>query len=220
MALPSVRDVMTERVIAVREAARYKDIVQVLIRFGVSAVPVVDDQRRVLGVVSEADLIAKVEFAQTMPHYPLMRRRRRFAQTKAAGDLAGEFMTAPAVTIGPDASIVEAARLMDTETVKRLPVVDDTGRLVGLVARRDLLRAYLRPDDAIRVDVCAELASRVPGIGPDTLDVTVNGGVVTLSGTAGELSTALVVTSLVRAVPGVVDVIDRLVYRHDDATVT
>jgi CBS domain-containing protein len=145
MEAPTVREAMTDTVVAVREGSPYEEILEVLIRFEVSAVPVLDVGQHVLGVVSEADLLPKVEFADDASQSPLFERRRhRDARAKAVGDLAADLMTAPAITTRPDASIVEAARLMDTEHVKRLPVVDRDGRLIGIVTRRDLLNAYLR----------------------------------------------------------------------------
>jgi CBS domain-containing protein len=215
---PKVKDVMTNVVVAVRERANYKEIVDALAEYGVSAVPVLDEDDRVVGVVSEADLLPKVEFAgDDLRARRFERIRRRTARAKAAGDTAGELMTSPAITTRPGASIVEAARLMEDERVKRLPVVGDEGRLAGIVTRRDLLRVYLRPDAAIRADVMEEVLHKALGIGPPEVGVEVVNGVVTLAGTVGRRSTAQFAVRLTRAVPGVVDVVDELTYRNDDA---
>jgi CBS domain-containing protein len=142
MKTTTVREVMTAPVVAVRRHARYAEIADTLRRHGVSAVPVIDARTRVLGVVSEADLLPKVEFPAdggTGPLVPEHRRQRR-ARAKAVLDTAAELMTHPAVTVSPDASITHAARLMDDHRVKRLPVIDSEGRLVGVVSRCDLLR--------------------------------------------------------------------------------
>jgi CBS domain-containing protein len=145
---PKVCDVMTTTVVAVRERATYKEIADALAEFGVGAVPVLDEDDRVVGLVSEADVLPKVEFAGDEPRPPLFARlRRRRARAKPAGDTAGALMTSPAITIGPDSSIMDAARLMEDARVKRLPVVGDEGRLAGIVTRRDLLRAFLRLDE-------------------------------------------------------------------------
>jgi CBS domain-containing protein len=217
MTLPKVRDVMTDRVVAVREVTPYKEIVAALTRFGVSAVPVIDADQRVVGIVSEADLMAKVEFADAEAPYPLFeRRRRRATRQKAAGDRADELMTAPAITTRPDKSIADAARLMDTEAVKRLPVVGDDGRLVGIVARSDLLRMYIRPDEAIRQEVYADVLGRVLCLEPGVVDVSVERGVVTLRGTVDRRSTAAIAVRLVHAVAGVVDAVDELGFDYDD----
>jgi CBS domain-containing protein len=208
---------MTNTVVAVRERADYKEIVDALAEYGVSAVPVLDEDDRVVGVVSEADLMPKVEFAGDDPRARLFERgRRRTARAKAAGDTAAELMSSPAVTTVPDASIVEAARLMEAERVKRLPVVGDEGRLAGIVTRRDLLRVYLRPDAAIATDVMTEVFDKALGIGASDVRVSVVDGVVTLAGSVRRRSLAQLAARLTRTVPGVVDVVNELSYRQDD----
>jgi CBS domain-containing protein len=208
---------MTSTVVAVRERADYKEIVDALAEYGVSAVPVLDEDDRVVGVVSEADLLPKVEFAGDDPRLRLFERsRRRTARAKAAGDTAAELMSSPAITTVPDASIVEAARLMENERVKRLPVVGEEGRLAGIVTRRDLLRVYLRPDAAIAREVMSEVFGTATGIRPTDVRVEVADGVVKLSGTVERRSGAQLALRLAHAVTGVVDVVDELTYRHDD----
>src|SRR5947207_11121421 len=148
-----VGDVMTRDVVSVGTTTGYKEIADLMVRHSISAVPVVDAQRHVLGVVSEADLLAKLEYADRVPRHPLAARRIRADRQKAAGDTAGELMTTPAVTVGPTETVTRAARLMDAARVKRLPVVDADGRLVGIVSRRDLVRLYTRPDPQVRTSV-------------------------------------------------------------------
>jgi CBS domain-containing protein len=142
--------VITSEVVGVRADTGYKQIADLLVRYGISAVPIVDDRDVVLGVVSEADLLAKLNYPDRVATHPLVSRRRREAGRKATGDTAADLMTSPATTIQRDAPVARAARLMEAARVKRLPVVDDTGRLVGIVSRRDLVRLYARPDPAIR----------------------------------------------------------------------
>jgi CBS-domain-containing membrane protein len=125
-------------------------------------------------------------------------------------------MSAPAVTIGPDAKIGEAARLMEHERIKRLPVVEEDGRLLGIVARRDLLRPYLRADSAIRQDVEFEVLQRTLWVIPATIDVFVTDGRVTLRGRADRRSTAEIAVRLTRAVDGVVAVTDEMTWVLDD----
>jgi CBS domain-containing protein len=212
-----VCDVMTRQVVAVRERAGYQEIVEALAVHRVSAVPVLDAAYRVIGVVSEADLLAKIQFAEdSAPARLFEGRRRRTARTKASGDTAVELMSSPAVTIDPDASLVEAARLMEGERVKRLPVVHDDGRLAGIVARSDLLRGHLRPDAAIGRDVTVEVLGTTLGIGAPRVRVKVANGVVTLAGAVDRRSTAQIAVRLTRSVTGVVDVLDELTYDHDD----
>jgi CBS domain-containing protein len=212
-----VKSVMTDKVVAVRAAAGFKEIADVLVDFAVSAVPVVDTKNRVIGVVSEADLLHKLELAGADLHRRRLDRRRvRTAKTKAAGDTAEALMTAPAITIGPDAPIGDAARLMEREQVKRLPVVNSDGRLVGIVSRRDLLRPYLRADEAIHHDVVTEVLDRTLWVDPGMIEVSVADGRVTLCGRADRKSTATIAVRLTRAVDGVVAVIDELTWDFDD----
>lgn len=213
----AVRDVMTDMVVVVREDTGYKDIVDALADFKVSAVPVVDAEGHVLGVVSEADLMHKIEFGGADGHLGLLHRsRQRAAQQKATGDSAADLMSAPAVCVRPAATIGEAARVMEAEHVKRLPVVDDEGRLVGIVSRRDLLRVYLRPDTAIEREISSEVLRRTLAVEPGDVEVEVNSGVVRLSGSTDRRSTADIAVRLSRAVNGVVGVVDELTFRYDD----
>lgn len=213
----TVRDVMTKDVVSVTEDAPYKEIVSTLAQHAVSAVPVVDSVGRVLGVVSEADLLHKMEFAGLEPHLHLLeRRQRRAARTKATGDTARDLMSAPAVTIGPDVALPAVASTMERERVKRLPVVDAQGRLTGIVSRRDLLRVYLRDDESVRDEIRDQVLRKTLWIDPETIKVTVEQGVATLAGRADRRSTAQIVVRLCEAVPGVVEVVDQLEYAYDD----
>ncbi|MEV0944700.1 CBS domain-containing protein [Micromonospora wenchangensis] len=213
-----VQDVMTVDVLTVDEDTGYRTVVALLTARHVTAVPVVDDARRVLGVVSQADLLHKVErLGQPHERRILPGRRTRTAWAKAAATLAGDLMTAPAVTVSPGATLAQAARTMNRRGVKRLPVVDDLGRLVGIVTRGDLLRVHLRPDADIRRDVVTDVLRRVLGVPDGTVDVTVHGGVVTLTGQLDRWSTVHLALRLSAQVSGVVEVVDALGYAVDDA---
>jgi CBS domain-containing protein len=212
-----VADVMTTDVASVRESAPYREIVDVLATRGVSAVPVVDASNRVVGVVSEADLLHKVEFkGEPIAASLFERRRRRMARDKAGGESAGELMSTPAVTVPGRTPVVEAARLMEAERVKRLPVVDDLGRLVGIVSRRDLLSVFLQPDAATRDEIIDQVLKRVLWVDPHDVSVEVHDGVVILAGELERRSLVPIAVRLTREVDGVVDVVDHLTYRNDD----
>jgi CBS domain-containing protein len=212
-----VNDVMTSDVVTVTVDTPYRDIVDTLTERRVSAVPVVDGDRHVVGVVSEADLLHKIEFVGEGPERRIFAgRRRREARAKAHGTLARDLMSAPAITIVPRATLTTAAKLMDDEQVKRLPVTDELGRLVGIVSRGDLLRVYLRPDAAVEHDVVEEVLRRALWVEAGAVKVRVHDGVVTLSGRTDRRSTAQLAVKLTQAVPGVVDVVDRLGFEFDD----
>jgi CBS-domain-containing membrane protein len=212
-----VRDVMTTDVAAVGADTPYRRVVDALTGRHISAVPVVDDFGRVLGVVSEADLMYKVELIGE-PHErrAFESRLRRRARQKADAAVAGDLMTAPAVTILPDAPVVTAAKRMEHEQVKRLPVIDDLGRLVGIVTRGDLLKVHLRPDADIRADVVDGVLHRVLAVRDGMVQVTVTDGVVRLSGTLERRTSAEIAVRLVAQISGVVDVVDELTFETDD----
>src|SRR5204863_1292864 len=186
------RDVMTTDVVSVAEDTGYKEIVDILAERGISAVPVIDIAEHVVGVVSEADLLHKIEFAGDEPAVRLFDRHRR-ERRKAAADTARELMTTPAVVIMDDASIVEAVKRMESAGVKRLPVVDDLGRAAGIVSRRDLLKVYLRSDTAIRDEITGQVLRHMMWIGPDEVTAEAAEGVVTLTGQVEAKSTIPIV---------------------------
>lgn len=213
----SVKDVMTADVAYVRERTPYKELVRLLAERRVSALPVVDVNRNVIGIVSEADLLLKQQHpADSFQRFLLERKRRRVERAKAHGGAAAELMSRPAITIGPDATVAEAARLLRKHLIKRLPVVDPLGRLVGIVSRSDLLSVFLRPDDEIRREILEEVIFSELGMGPDRFDVTVREGVVVLQGSCERRSLIPALVRAVAAVEGVVRVENRLGYDLDD----
>ncbi|ACZ87658.1 CBS domain-containing protein [Streptosporangium roseum] len=224
-----VKDVMTTQVSSVNGSTPFKDVAEVLIAHGVSALPVVDGEGHVIGVVSEADLLRKEEFRERYYREgyrpPLRARlRHRLSQEgtdggKAHGDTAAQLMTAPAVTIGPRASIVTAVRLMEEHGVKRLPVVDDAGLLEGIVSRRDLLKVFVRRDADIADEVREEILRRTLWPQPNDATATVAQGIVTLTGRMHRRSDAQFAARMAGRVNGVVDVIDNLQWDQDDTPV-
>jgi CBS domain-containing protein len=214
----TVNDVMTEAVVSVDQAASYRSVVDTLIKHRVSAVPVVDAFQRVTGLVSEADLLRKIEYAGDEEPRLFEGRRRRGQRGKALARTAADLMSAPAVTALVGTSIPAAARRMDAENVKRLPVVNELGRLVGIVTRSDLLKVHLRPDDDIRADIetgvlRGSLAGRADGV-----TVAVDEGSVTLTGEVARWSTTDEAARLTRQIPGVVEVADKVSFDVDDRT--
>ncbi|MEV0173585.1 CBS domain-containing protein [Streptomyces sp. NPDC050803] len=200
-----VSDVMTRDVAVVGRDAAFKDVVRTLQERKVSALPVVDGGRRVLGIVSEADLLPKEEFRDSDPdRYTQLRRLSDLA--KAGSVTAGELMTSPAVTVRADATLAQAARIMARSRVKRLPVVGDTGRLEGVVSRADLLKVFLREDEEIAEEVRREVVAYLFPAPESAVRVSVSDGVVLLSGRVRDTSLVPVAARLARAVEGVVDV--------------
>jgi len=203
----SVKEIMTTRVVAVREEATFKEMVATLRSCRISAFPVLDATDRVIGVVSEADLLAK-EADQALGR----RTWHPSERAKAMGVIAAEVMTAPAVTVAEDAPVAEAAALMRSRRVKRLPVVDRNGQLRGIVSRADVLTVFERPDNEIRDEAVKDVLVGEFGLDPEMFVVTARSGVVTATGSVAERADALSLLKAIRHVEGVVAVRDRLSY--------
>lgn len=203
----TVGDVMTTRVIAVKRNADFKQIAQVLRQYRVSACPVIDDAGRVVGVVSEADMLYKTADGD-LP-VGLIRLRWKLGEaSKITAITAQELMTSPAVTVQPDVPVQAAARVMRDRRVKRLPVVGRDGELLGIVSRVDLLGVYDRPDAEILAEV-VNIAAEF-GLSGGDIEATVLSGVVTVAGFVPLQETALELVAKLRHVEGVVAVRDRL----------
>jgi CBS domain-containing protein len=199
----TVSDVMTCTVVSVGEEATFKDIVELMSQWKVSALPVLAGEGRVVGVVSEADLLLKEEYRDVDPMEQLHRVQDL---GKADAVTAGDLMSTPAVTVHADATLPEAARMMAARHVKRLPVVDAQGLLAGIVSRGDLLKVFLRPDEEIAAEVRREVISYLFGDAAPRFEVRVADGVVTVAGRLSDTTLVPVAARLVRAVEGVVDV--------------
>lgn len=211
-----VSDVMTRTVVSVRASAPFKDVVRLMHDYRVSALPVVDEEDRLVGIVSEGDLILKEDPELEGATHLFQSRQHRHEREKAAGVVASELMTAPVVTVPPDAPLGDAARLMHRKGVKRLPVVDDAGRIHGILSRSDLLKVFLRDDADIEHEVREDVIRRTLWIDPDTVSVAVHDGVVRIDGQLERRSLMSVLERLVAAVEGVVGVEAHLSFSLDD----
>ncbi|OKI53710.1 CBS domain-containing protein [Streptomyces sp. MJM1172] len=205
----TVADVMSSRVIAVTPSTGFKDIAAAMKRWKVTALPVIEGEGRVVGVVSEADLLPKEEFHEHGPG--LVEQMRRLGDTAKAGSTrAEELMTAPAVTIRPDATLPRAARLMADRHIKRLPVVNANGTLQGMVSRADLLKVFLRTDEELTAEIRHGVVERLFPLSHETVGVTVSQGIATLTGEVRDRDMIPMAEHLTRSVEGIVDVRCRL----------
>jgi CBS-domain-containing membrane protein len=214
----TLAEVMTTDVAVVRSHTPFKEIARVMAERQVSALPVLDEEDRLVGVVSEADLLPKEEHP-SRPRTLVATPRARHLAEKAAGDSAYQLMTRPAITAPPDMLVAEAARTMDRLGVKRLVVVDQRGNLAGIVSRRDLLKVFLRPDDEIREEIRREVFARLLWADPTRVDIDVDDGIVVLSGEVEQRTSIEIAVRLTRGIDGVVDVVDHLTYVIDDRVV-
>lgn len=213
----TVSDLMTHAVVRVRPDTPFKEIVKKLADHDITAVPVVDDEDHPVGVVSEADLLRRQAGLPEPAGLPALLDAPP-SEPVRRGTTADALMSAPAVVGRPQWSVVEAARAMDQAGIKRLPVVDDTGRLVGIVSRADLLRVFLRRDHLIREEISGDVLDRTLGITSDEVGVEVTDGRVRLHGTVERPSLVPVVKRLCEGVDGVVEVTGTLGHRTDEAT--
>jgi CBS domain-containing protein len=211
-----VRDVMTTDVITAPDDASVAEIVTVLTDRQITAVPIVDKFDVVLGVVSWTDLRSKVDMAAPDGTREVGWWRRWAPPVHWPQGTAVEVMSGPALTVGADASLAAAARAMYRKGVGRLLVVDGDERLRGIVTRSDLLKVHAQLDAVIRDEVVHRVLHRTLMIPPGKVRVTVEDGVVTLSGRTARRTTAVVAARLTEAVAGVTGVVDRLTFDVDD----
>jgi len=215
-----IKDVMSTHVISVTPDTPFKELVERLVRFDVSGLPVVDGSGALVGIVTEADVVSKEAYGTRRSRAlallaDVLAAREHHWVTKATGSIAADVMTANVVVCSPDEDVRVVARRMLERGVKRMPVVQ-AGGLVGMVSRQDILGMFARPDDAIATEVARVLVTHPNR--PDDCHVhcSVDGGVVTLNGDVRYARDVPIVVSLVREVEGVIDVIDHLHSRAPD----
>ncbi|MEU0137158.1 CBS domain-containing protein [Streptomyces sp. NPDC006296] len=211
----TVFEVMTHDVVTVGPTASFKEVARLFHDHDISAVPVVDASRRVLGVVSEADLLRSTVGLPDLEGRGTTRPAPGDREPPEA-ETAAELMTAPALTAQPTWNLVETARTMHGKGVKRLPVADETGQLVGIVSRSDLLRPFLRRDSAIREEIEHDVLRTTLRLAPDEIHVRVHDGVVTLTGRVEERGSIPVLERLCRSVDGVVALHESVGYTYDN----
>lgn len=217
----TVSDVMTSRVHVASPLAPFKLLVRMIEENRVSAIPIVDQQGVPIGIVSETDLLLKERRVELGSSRDLLHvHKRRQERAKAGGTVASEIMTSPAITVASDTSLSRAARLMQERNVRRLVVVDERGRIAGIVSRSDLLQVFLRTDEELREEIAGKLIPAVLPSSSDAVGVAVRWNVATLSGEVDRKSDADILTRLTNELDGVVGVVNQLSYRWDDTDVS
>ncbi|MFF9819086.1 CBS domain-containing protein [Streptomyces sp. NPDC014006] len=198
----TVGEVMTQDVVHARRTTPFKELVRLLDAHRIGGLPVVDHDDKVVGVVSGADLIRQ--------------QARRGGRAGTTEVTAGALMSTPAITVHPEQSVPQAARVMERHGIERLPVVDEEDRLIGIATRRDLLRVFLRTDDEIRVQAAQAVVAGVPHVPPGAVRVDVRDGVVTLTGGVERRSQVPAAVHAAWRLDGVVGVVSQLSFRVDD----
>jgi CBS domain-containing protein len=211
---PTVKDVMTTNVIWVRKDASFKEVATALREHRFSAFPVLDDKAKVIGVVSQSDMLAKEALIddQDSLRGDITSILHHKDEKKAHGITAGDLMIGTPVTVAPEDTVEHAARLMYKHRVRQLPVVDASRHLVGIISRADVLAVFDRSDEEIRKEITDNVILYEFLDNRQALTVTVKGGVVTLEGTPETNATGHAIVRRIRHVPGVVAVRDRLYY--------
>ena len=197
-----VVDLMTTDVITVSRETGIRDAARLMFRNRVSGLPVTSPDGSLIGIITEADFLRlEVE---------------RQEGANELGETVGDVMSAGVVTTGPDTEVYDAAKMMTFQDIKRLPVVDEESRLLGIISRADIVSVFTRPDDVIEDEIREDLIRRVLFIDPDELNVTVANGVVTFVGEIGTRNEARLLVELASRLDGVLHVESKLVWRFDD----
>ncbi len=199
-----VRDLMTTDVVAVAPTTSVRDAARMMFRYRVSGLPVVDPDDHVLGIITEGDFLA-------------MELER--AEKGTAPETVEEVMSHSVLSVEPGLEVIEAARFMHTNDVKRVLVIEDD-RMVGIISRFDIVAGFTRPDDLIEDEIREDLIRRVLFVDPETVSVEVHNGVVTLVGRIGTRTEVRLMEELTRRLDGVVDVDNQLEWRIDDTAAT
>jgi len=212
-----IETLMTKHVVTVSPETSLKRVARLLTRYRISGLPVCDADGAVLGVVTEADILCKEQGVSPTPGGLLgwLFEKADGEGARIGAHTAGEAMTSPATTIAPDASVNEAARIMTTRHINRLPVVRD-GRLVGIISRADLVRAFHRSDEEIEHELSEDVLLHRLWLSPKDVNVSVDDGVVEISGMVENRTQAELVAAYAVRVPGVVEVVSHVTWRVDD----
>jgi len=211
-----LNELMTTDIITVGPDAPLKEAARRMIEAGISGLPVTDDEGALVGVITEADFVANEAGRRAPKRAGLLRHWLRDDDMPASGRKVGDVMSAQVKTLSPDADHAEAARTMQREGIKRIPVVDENGRLVGIVSRGDILRAFNRPDSVIISEITDHILREVLWIDPKLVSVTCDDGNVALSGRLETRSDAQLLAELTRRLDGVASVNDQLSWSYDN----
>ncbi len=223
--MQTVEQVMTTPVITVNPETPIAEVARILVEHSISGLPVVDAEGRVLGVVSEGDVLVKEAGHPTPSRRALAwllgpGRAARQQQDKVDAQTAGELMTSPALTLEPFRTLRAAAEIMTSHKVNRLPVVGEDGRLLGIVTRADLVRAFVQTDEELVEAIRMELLARSMWLDPDKFEVTVDNGAARVTGEVLKRSTVETIERFLHTLPGVASAEVDVTWTEDDGGLT
>jgi len=212
-----VRDVMTTDPIRVTPDTGLREAARIMVRHRISGLPVLDEAGRLVGMVTEGDFIRQ-EATRDRPHGVSL-LDALFGEDElqpVTAETVSEVMTRSVVTITPEATVGEAARVMGRRNIKSLPVVDLDGELVGIISRADVVGAFAKPDDVIEDEIREDVIRRLLFLDPQLVTVEVSDGVVTLAGELENRTEVQLLEELSRRIAGLTRVDSRVTYRMDD----
>jgi len=211
-----VVDLMASEVISVHRETSLRDAARLMVEKGISGLPVTDEDGSLVGVISEGDFLRKEVDRGDLMGRGLLGVLFDNRDSLAEAETVGEVMAENLFTVSPDATLVEAARTMTTHAVKRLPVVTREGRLVGVISRRDVVAAFTRPDELIEDEIREDILRRLLFLEPTLLDISVNGGVVEISGELPSKTDARLLEAMVQRTDGVIRAEFDVIWKIDD----
>ncbi len=211
-----VIDLMTSDVVTVRPSTPLKEAARLMVRSRISGLPVIDEQGVLVGIITEGDFLHREVERERPRRHGLLDALLGGAHSLAEAELVEEAMTTSLVTIGPEATLADAARVMAGREVKRLPVVEDDGRVIGVISRADIVAAFTRPDELIEDEIREDVVRRILFVDPAHIDVSVEDGVVHLAGELPTRTEVRLLTELSRRLDGVVAISNKLTWRLDD----
>lgn len=215
-----VVDLMASEVISVQRDTALRQAARIMVEHGISGLPVTDGEDTLVGIISEGDFLRKEVDRGALTSTGLLGLLFDDRESLAEAEMVGEVMSDNVFTISPDATLVEAARTMATHGVKRLPVVDRDGKLVGIISRRDIVNAFTRPDELIEDEIREDILKRLLFLDPDLVDSEVSGGVVKISGELPTRSDVRLLEAMVQRTDGVIRAELDLTWKVDDTQVS
>lgn len=210
-----VIDLMTTDVVTVRPTETIKEAARLMVANRISGLPVVDDKGALTGIVTEADFLER-ELDKEAPSGGLLGAVFGQESSHSEAVSVGEVMSTNVVTVAPDATLAEAARVLAANGVKRLPIVDQEGLVIGIISRADIVAAFARPDELIDDEIREDISRRILFVDPDALDLTVKDGIVSIGGELPTKTDARILEELTRRLEGVVRVDTSLTWKVDD----